>query len=60
MQLILKVNGKYPQVNSELRVLLEEGIVVDGRVGRMRIVRLNRENPHTGVLVSALKLLDAK
>jgi hypothetical protein len=60
MLLILKVNGKYPQVNSELRILLEEEIVVDGLVGRMRIMWLNRENPHTAVLVSALKLLDVK
>jgi hypothetical protein len=57
MKLILKVNGKYPQVNAELQILQKEGIIVDKRVGQMRIISLNRENPNTGVLVQALKLL---
>jgi hypothetical protein len=57
MRLIAGVNSKYPQVNSELQILQKEGIIVDKRIGRMRIISLNKENPNTGVLVQALKLL---
>ena len=57
MRLIVGINGKYPQVNSELQILLEKGIIIDKRVGRMRIISLNKENPKTGVLLQALKLL---
>ena len=57
MRLIVGVNGKYPQVNSELQILQKEGIITDKRVGRMRIISLNKENPKTGVLLQALKLL---
>jgi hypothetical protein len=57
MLLILKVNGKYPQVNSELQILHKEDIIIDERIGRMRIIRLNMENPNTSLLLQALKLL---
>jgi hypothetical protein len=57
MQLILGIRGKYPQANAELQILQKEDIIVDGHVGRMRIIRLNKENPKTDVLLQALKLL---
>ena len=57
MQLILKINGKYPQVNAELQILQKEDLIIDQHVGRMRIIRLNKENPNTGLLLQALKLL---
>ena len=57
MQLIMKVNGKYPRVNSELQILLKEEIIIDAHLGRMRIIKLNKEKPKTGVLLQALKLL---
>jgi len=57
MRLIVGVNSKYPQVNFELEILQKEGIIIDKHVGRMRIISLNRENPKTGVLLQALKLL---
>ena len=58
MQLILKVNGKYPQVNAELQVLQKENIIFDEHMGRMRMVRLNKENPKTVLLLKALKILN--
>ena len=58
MLLIMKVNGKYPQVNSELQILQKEDIIVDQRVGRMRIIRLNKENAKTMLLLQALKILN--
>ena len=60
MQLISKINSKYPQVNSELQILQKEDLIIDHHVGRMRIIRLNKENPNTGLLLQALKLLHSK
>ena len=60
MQLILGIRGKYPQTNAELRILREEGIIIDGHVGRTREIRLNRENPKTGLILEALKILHSK
>jgi len=57
MQLILKINAKYPQVNTELQILQKEDLIIDQHMGRMRIIRLNKENPPTGLLLQALKLL---
>ena len=57
MQLILKVNGKYPQVNAELQVLQKENIIFDQHMGGMRM-ELNKENPKTVLLLKALKILN--
>jgi DNA-binding transcriptional ArsR family regulator len=58
MDLVFKVNSTYSQVNPNLKILAEEGIVSDERCGRMRIIRLNKENPKTTLLLQALKILD--
>jgi len=58
MELVREVNSTYNQVNSNVRIFTEEGIVIDERLGRMRIIRLNRENPKTQLLLQALKLLE--
>ncbi len=57
MELVRKVNSTYNQVNSNLQILQEEGIITDQHVGRMRIVRLNGENPKIRLLLQALKTL---
>jgi predicted transcriptional regulator len=58
MELVRKVNSTYNQVNSNLQILREEGIIFDERFGRMRVIRLNKENPKTMVLLQALKVLE--
>ena len=58
MKLVQKVNSTYNQVNLNLRVLREEGIVVDEHFGRLRVIRLNKENPRTVRLLKALKILE--
>jgi hypothetical protein len=58
MKLVCKVNSTYNQVNSNLQILRNEGIVFDDHFGRMRIIRLNRENPRTLLLLQALKILE--
>ena len=60
MQLILGIRSKYPQTNAELRILQEDGIIIDRHRGRMREIRLNRENPKTGLILEALKILHSK
>ena len=58
MELVRKVNSTYNQVNLNLQILCREGIVFDEHVGRMRVIRLNRENPRTTLLLQALKMLE--
>jgi predicted transcriptional regulator len=60
MQLILGIRGKYSQTNAELQILQKEGIVIDQHVGRMRIIKLNKENPNTELLLQALKILHSR
>ncbi len=59
MRLILKVNGKYPQVNANLQILQKEGIIIEQRYGRTRMIKLNRENVNTKLLLEVLKILGA-
>jgi predicted transcriptional regulator len=58
MELVRKVNSTYSQVNPNLQILQREGIISDERFGRRRMIRLNKENPKTAVLLQALKLLE--
>jgi predicted transcriptional regulator len=58
MQLIRKANSTYNQVNLNLQILREEGIIFDEYFGRTRVIRLNKENPRTTLLLQALKILD--
>ena len=57
MALVRKVNSTYSQVNPNLRILAKEGLIFDEHFGRMRVIRLNRENPKTAALLQALKIL---
>jgi DNA-binding transcriptional ArsR family regulator len=57
IDLVRKVNSTYNQVNSNLQILEKEGIIIDEHIGRMRIVRLAKENPKTALLLQALKIL---
>ena len=58
MELVRKVNSTYSQVNANLHILAEEGIIKDKRCGRLRIIKLNKENPKTALLLQALKILN--
>ena len=58
MALVRKVNSTYNQVNSNLHILQKEGIVFDEHFGRMRVIRLNKENSRTRLLLQALKMLE--
>ena len=58
MELIRKANSKYPQLNSELKILQTEDIVIDEHIGRMRRIKLNKESPKTLALLEAFKILN--
>lgn len=58
MELVRRVNSTYNQVNSNMQILREEGIVFEKRFGRMRVIRLNKENSRTTLLLQALKILE--
>jgi hypothetical protein len=62
MQLVHGVSGPYNEVNRNLGILKTEDIIIDicekpVRHGVVRVIRLNRENPRTLMLLEALKVL---
>ena len=57
MDLVRKVNSTYTQVNRNIQILERQGIVESHHYGRMRMIRLNRENPKTEALLKALRIL---
>jgi len=58
MELVLKTNSTYNQVNANLLILSQEGIIEEKRYGRVRMIKLNRENPKTLLLLQAFKILN--
>jgi len=57
MDLVRRVNSTYGQVNRNLQILEREDIVNTQYYGRLRMIKLNRENPKTVTLLKALRLL---
>jgi len=57
MDLVRRVNSTYGQVNRNLQILEQEGIVNIRYYGRLKIIKLNRENPKTVTLLKALRIL---
>jgi DNA-binding transcriptional ArsR family regulator len=58
MMLVRKVNSTYSQVNPNLQILEKEGIVTEEHLGHKRIIKLNRENDKTEVLLQVLKIFE--
>lgn len=56
--LVRIINSTYNQVNRNLQILEEEGIIKTARYGHVRIINLNLENPMTLTLLRALEMLD--
>jgi DNA-binding transcriptional ArsR family regulator len=55
--LVRRINSTYGQVNRNLQILEGEGIVSTQYYGRLRMIKLNRENPKTVTLLKILRLL---
>jgi len=65
MKLVTSVGSTYNDLNRNLLILEKEGIIINEypvrvRQGKVRIIRLNRENPKTKLLLAALKSLDGE
>lgn len=57
MDLVRRVNSTYAQVNRNLQILEEEGVVNVRSVGRLKMIRLIRDNPRTEAILKALRML---
>jgi len=56
--LVRLVNSTYNQVDRNLRILEEEGIIGIKRYGRMKMIELKLENPRTQTLLKTLHQLE--
>lgn len=59
MRLVRQINSTYNEVNRNLQILEEEGIITNGYVGRLRLIRLKRDDNRTIVLLQVLKTLES-
>jgi hypothetical protein len=63
MRLVSATGSTYNELNRNLLILEKEGIIINEypikvRHGRVRVIRLNKENSKTQVLLKVLKTLD--
>jgi DNA-binding transcriptional ArsR family regulator len=58
MGLVRRINSTYNEVSRNLKILEEEGMVMNNYFGRVRMIRLNREDARTIVLLRILKTLE--
>lgn len=58
MDLVHKAKSTYNQIQSNLKVLEKEGVIIDEHKGHLRVIRLNWENPKTYLLLKALKMFN--
>lgn len=59
MDLVRRINSTYTQVDRNLQILEKEEIIMVRSVGRLRMVRLNWENPRTEIILKALRMLSS-
>jgi DeoR/GlpR family transcriptional regulator of sugar metabolism len=59
MGLVRRINSTYNEVNRNLKILEEEGIVANNYFGCARLIKLNRENDRAMVLLQVLKTLES-
>jgi hypothetical protein len=63
MRLVSTTGSTYNELNRNLLILEKEGIItneypVKMRRGKVRVIRLNKENPKTQVLLKVIKTLE--
>lgn len=56
MDLVRRVNSTYSQVNPSVQILRDVGVVSEQRFGRVRRIKLERDNPKTDILLHVLKI----
>jgi hypothetical protein len=60
MGLVTKINSTYIEVNRNVKILEQEGVLSEHRYGRVRMIILNAESPKTQLLIQALKILGSQ
>ncbi len=60
MAVVRKINSTYNETNRNLKILEQEGIIFSEFYGRVRYIKLNRENQRTTLLLQALKTLESE
>ena len=60
MALVRAVNSTYGEVNRNLQTLMDQELVTQQFVGRLRLIRLNWQNQNVSVLLKALRSLEKK
>jgi len=60
MAVVRKINSTYNETNRNLKILEQEGIIRSEVYGRVRYIKINRENPRTVLLLQALKTLESE
>ena len=58
MELVRRVNSTHGEVSRNLKILEKESVLTIRKYGRMKIIRLNRENRGTQALLKALRILE--
>ena len=63
MRLVTTVGSTYNELNRNLQILGKEDLIIDEyrikvRHGKIRVIRLNKENPKTQTLLKVLKTLE--
>ena len=63
MKLVSSVGSTYNELNRNLSILEKEGLIINEyrvkvRHGKVRVIRLNKDNPKTAVLLNVIKTLD--
>lgn len=56
--LVRIINSTYNQVNHNLQILENEGIIKTKHYGHVKMIELNVKNPKTQALLKALHMLD--
>lgn len=60
MALVSRTNSTYNEVNRNLKILEQEGIIINKRYRRLRLIKLNQKNSKTKLLIQVLKALDSE
>jgi len=60
MELVIKTNSTYNEVNRNLIALEKEDLITTSYCGRMRLIKLNKKNPKTTILIQVLKTLETE
>jgi biotin operon repressor len=59
MAIVIKINSTHSQVNPNIHILKREGIIIESQIGRIRLIKLDRNSYKTKLLLNALMILES-